>query len=504
MIENAPARSGRHLDAGALGPTFQGPALPRPAQPHCVFLILWLIAATTIAIMVPLGAGFDETMHIARVSQLAHGVILPQEVSYDDIDPSAAAQPPTDEYALYGGSEDAALQELAKAGNVSFQTADLANDPYAFPWWTDARFSGAGEVGYADITWAFPNTAINSPLAYLPYVVGFLASSLLTQSPVIIGIVTRLCGILFFGAAIALAIRLAPAGKWAIAAVALTPLSLLDHSFVTADMMTFAAATLFVVGVMRLATRPSPSRADWGLVAASGCVVALAKLTYLPLGLILFLVPALRKDLRDRSTWSRIALVCIAALSLFALWYIQIKDVNTGAMWSDAVDPAAQGAFVLSNPLRYLYLFVCQLFSTDCFALEAPFTVMYPSWLTVLVYVAALYADSRSLSALCTPSLGRGRVVVSGLLAGVWLLVGFLISLALYLQFTPVGSLEVAGVQSRYYLPLIVPALGALMVALVPGGRPREEGPSRADVGTAVLLVVMVLLTLVGTFIKMY
>ena len=503
MTENAPAHPGRHMNANALGPTIEGPALARLAQPHRLFLVLWLIAATTIAIVAPLGAGFDETMHIARVSQLAHGVILPQEVSYDEIDPSAAAQPPTDEYTLYGGTEDVAIQELAKVGNVSFQTADLANEPYVFPWWNDARFSDAGDVGEAEMTWAFPNTAINSPVAYLPYVVGFLASSLLAQSPVIIGIVTRLCGILFFGAAIALAIRLAPAGKWLIAAVALTPLSLLDHSFVTADMMTFVAVTLFVVGVMRLVARPVPSRADWGLVAASGCVVALAKLTYLPLGLVLFLVPVLRKDQRDRRTWTRIALVCIAALALFGLWYLQIKDVNTGAMWSDAVDPAAQGAFVLSNPLRYLYLFVRQLFSTDCLALEAPFNVMYPSWLTVLVYVAALCADARSFATLCAP-WGSRRTVVSGLLSGVWLLVGFLISLALYLQFTPVGSLEVAGVQSRYYLPLIVPALGALMVAVVPDRTRREEGPSRADEGAVVLLAVTVLFTLVGLFIKMY
>ena len=480
--------------------------MPALLAPHRLFLVIWLVAASVIAIFTPLGAGFDEPAHLARVSQVAHGVILPQEVSFDEISPTASVVPPTDAYTLYGGTEDEALQEFARAGNMSFQTGDLASEPYAFPWWTDARFQLDVEFGESDVTWAFPNTSINIPVVYLPYVVGFLLGSL-TGNMALIGIVTRLCGVVFFGFCVSLAIRRIPVGKWLLAAVALSPLSLLDHSFVTADMMTFSAIAVFLASVLRLLDPNEASDLDWALAGVSGCVVAVAKLTYLPFGLLLFLVPALRADARDRTTWTRIAIICAAALGLFFLWYLQIRDVNTGAMWSDEVDPQAQTAFVLSVPMRYLGIYVKQLLSVDCLTLGAHFSIAYPTWLTALGYVASLAADVGG-ALRWAAGLGRRRALVSLFLAVVWLIVGFLIVLALYLQFTPVGALEVDGVQNRYFLPLVTPLLIALGLVLCPARQTVALTSPGRDVfrhkPAACMLCVMALVLLAGLFVKMY
>lgn len=511
MQEDTTRRAARHYGAHVRIEAESGPRARSSRlvlRPHRVFLLLWLIAATIVAIFTPLGAGFDETMHIARVAQLSQGVVLPSEVEYDKIDDAAAVKPETDEYALYGGTEDAALQEFAKRGNVSFQT-DVAYEPYSFPWWTDARFDVGRTMGEGEVTWAFPNTSINSPVVYLPYVLGYLASTLVTGNVIIVGIVTRLCGVAFFGLAVAAAIRIAPFGKWLMAAVALSPLSLLDNSFVTADMMTIAAVAVFLSAVLRLVCEDPGRRLDWVLVGASGCVIAVAKLAYLPFGLLLFLVPLVRADARNRATWTRVALICALALALFGIWYLQIKDINTGALWSDSVDPAEQTRFVLSNPLRYLFLYVKRLFATDCLALTAPFLIMYPSWFSVLVLLVAANSDRPSISR-AWGHLGARRGAVPVFLLLVWVLVGFLIVLALYLQFTSVGSPEIDGVQSRYFLPLIVPLLLAVALPLLSHDGERESDRDGAgclavrEVAPTVALLSMTVLTLLGLFILMH
>lgn len=477
----------------------------RRLTPQAAFLVLWLVFATLVAVLAPLGAGFDEPMHLARVGQLARADVLPQPVAFDEVDPSAIIIPATDAYQLYGGQEDAAIQKLAKQGNVEFQQRDLADNPLSFPWWTDQRLDVDVEYGDEDVTWAFPNTAINSPVCYLPYVLGYAVATQLTSSPVIIGIVTRLCGVALFGAAVTLAIRRAPIGKWLIAAVALSPLSLLDHAFATADTMTFAATTLYCAEVLRMLVNGTEKRASWAIVIVAGLVIALAKLSYLPFGLLLLLVPAVREDARNRRNATRIAVIFAAALAVFALWYLQIKDINTGAMWYSDIDPDGQASFVISNPLRYAYLYVRQLFQSEMLALEAPFSIMYPNWLIVPILVGAVLADLEGLSRF-SATLGRRTSLVSLALLALWLLVGFLIILALYLQFTPVGSLAIEGVQSRYFLPLVVPFMVAVILPLCPRGAAASPGHKFVLQQRAMVLCLTIsaILVTAGLVIKIY
>lgn len=59
--------------------------------------LLVLLVGSTFALLVPAGAGFDEPMHVARVEQLVHGRVLPQEVDLDEADRTLVG-PSSDDY----------------------------------------------------------------------------------------------------------------------------------------------------------------------------------------------------------------------------------------------------------------------------------------------------------------------------------------------------------------------------------------------------------------------
>ena len=111
---------------------------------------------------------------------------------------------------------------------------------------------------------------------------------------------------------------------------------------------------------------------------------------------------------------------------------------------------------------------------------------------------------------------------IAVMLLVVWALVVFLIALALYLQFNEVGAQQIVGVQERYFLPLILPLLLALVFMVtgktcafdgegsLPGDKSdvqcvaSEYQYSRLALWVKVLILVMVFLNLFGLMVKLF
>ena len=456
-----------------------------------VVAIMVAVLGVAFALLVPAGAGLDEPMHIARVEQLAEGTVLPQRVEIEELDTSLVG-PASDRYEAYGGETDSALYELIVLGNKTyFSSGERA--PFSFPTWEDERLSVSSEMGESSVTWLFPNSAINSPVSYAPYVVAFWVARALTASPLAVVLAMRLAGVATLAATAYACIRLLPVGRRILALIALLPCTLSVNSMVTADLMTLVCATVYFSCLVRMLWDDSASRVRWAILWASLFGLCLAKVTYAPFGLLLFLLPLTSPTWRSRDSLVRIGLVGCTSLVAFFAWYLVIHDINTGFMWSGDIDPDAQAAYVAANPLGFLATLLRSIAATDVLALgqtTSYTSLVTTSWMSSLVLGAALVTEALGLRGVRPHGDAPRRRSVVAFSIGVLLvssLIALLVFLALYLQFTAPGAPFVAGVQSRYFLPVILPVcLGLLgLCSVAAGGLAGRAEPSRETAAVA-------------------
>ena len=446
--------------------------------------MLTLICGSVIALSLPAGAGLDEPMHVARVEQISEGKFLPVRVSSEGLD-TTLVSPSSDEYDLYGGETDTALYELMVTGNLSFYDED-GHQLYDFPTWDDPALASDGVMGEASVTWLFPNTAVNSPLSYLPQVVGYLLATLFSAGPLIVILTMRLCGVLAYAVGSLLCILLLPVGRRLFGLVAVLPQSVAASAVVSADSMSFVFASILVASIVRMLWCESVGRGTWVALAISTLCLCLAKTTYVPFGLLLPMLPLLRRDFRTPRRLVVVGVIGTVSLLAFVLWYLRVAGVNTGVMWSSKIEPDEQLRLVLQDPCAFLGAALSTLLKTDVLALSSatPYSgnVSSASWIVVIALLLAFAPEVLELERRRVD--GRVSVGLAAGLAALSALIVLLIYLAMYLQFTPLGNEVVKGVQTRYFTPLVFPMLLALALLL----RPRHpEGtnlaPARLDGG---------------------
>lgn len=442
--------------------------LKRILRPEYVFLALFVPLGLMASTLYPVGAGFDEEAHVARIDQLARGGIVAPEVDRADIDyrfylDSSSEDP------LYGGAVDRSLAELTFKGDKVF-IVDKQR-VYDFPTWTTPDLSSEVAYGEEDAVIPFSNAAINTPVTYLPQVLVFSVTRLFVHDPYALIVLMRLSQMLAMAVVMFFSIRLVPIGKWPLAVVGLLPINIMLNAGVTGDTMCIVCCVGFLVALLRLLLeKPSSARRSWIVLVATIVCLGLVKMSYLPLMLLAALIPLVRKEYRTRRCYAMIGGAWLASVVLFGAWYmLAVSGVNTGAMFKAEVHPSEQMAFILQHPLVYGKLMLNLFLQSNFFQLanyayleahDVP--VFGATWLSVILFVVSLaLKDDREVSV--KMPLKTAMLVACGIVAAL-LVVLALIALALYLQFTAVGLGEIQGVQTRYFLPILPFFLVALLV----------------------------------------
>lgn len=309
-----------------------------------------------------------------------------------------------------------------------------------------------------------PTSQLYAPVNYAVSAAGIMLAKLFTSKLAIFLYAGRLLNWLVSGICLYAAIRCLPRRwHWLWLVVALLPMNLQEYFSLAPDGLVFALSALFFALILhwreqgeRLST--GSLSALYGMVA----LLALSKIVYLPLVLTALLLPQrCFGDARRRRL--HLAAAGLLALALNLLWLGVAAHilVVAGPLWSD---PVAQKSFILHEPLVYLGVLVHTFAGQGG---EFLFQMLGGKlgWLTIHIspYLVAAYGSLLLLAGLAGPPGGVERVERMGLLL---LVLGeaVLISTALYVQWTPLQSPVINGIQGRYFLPLLLP----LGLALLP------------------------------------
>lgn len=413
------------------------------------FVMIYVAIGGALALFVPIFHGLDEAAHYNRAYQVAEGSIKSdiQEGELGGVIPSEVAE-----------LQRVAWDYLMGAPTTTY--FDLLKRAYTTP--------AVGEPEFV----SYQGAAAYSPLTYLPASVVMAVTKNFGWS---IGVYVALVRISMLAVFILIAyqaLRLVDTYriKWFAAAFLALPTVIFQASVLSADTLSIAFS-LLLFSITYVALKKKSISHGWFATAVMvAMLLSLVKLTYLPVSILVLLLPVAAVRIGERSISPKVlkaAAVGLIVLPMLA-WnatVIHFANMNKTERGSVSVtyEPSVSGQikFAIDNPINTLLLVpktiheynkhpALDLYTTMISRIgynfmQLPGVVM--AIVSVILMLAALYASSEIKRIVSLRS--------SWVLVGVSVLSALAIFGVLYLSHTDVGDDEVLGLQGRYFLPLI-------------------------------------------------
>ena len=403
----------------------------------CALFVTLLLSVLTPPFFVP-----DEANHSLRALQIANGHVLAEAA------PQGA-----------GGEADRnAYAAMSRMSSIVAATAQRYPIAISRP---NGRISRSDLEAVQHLTWAhadgfypFPNTAVYPPPLYLPQVLGWAVAEHLDLTIVHGLTLARLCAALAAILAGWLALRYAVCSRLQMFVVLLLPTCLSLNASASQDAVLFGLAALAAACLSRALRERRPFRAG-ELVVTTVLLTACAgaRVPYLPLLLVLFL-PALNAATVVKKSLFPPAAAAVCAALLIGLWQMRMRPF--GVLTGAGADVAKQQAFLHAHP-AYGAMVVAKstVFGSGFTVLKglawlgtndaAPPLPVYGMFVLAIVILLLLSHGG------CLHT-SRARIALVGAAAAS----AAAMSLAEYLVWSVPGSAAVAGLQSRYYLPILL------------------------------------------------
>jgi uncharacterized membrane protein len=314
-----------------------------------------------------------------------------------------------------------------------------------------------------------PAGNIYSPIVYLPQSIGIFISRIANSS-----ILTTIWLARFFNLACwiiltYIAIRIIPFAKWAMLFVALNPVTISIASSLSADSLTLGLAFLFTSLIFYTINTNSLDRKFFLAISTSGILLALTKPTNFLLIFLVLIIPLKNFGSYRKKIVYSLTIILTTILVAFT-WNIGVKEQISSAISvqkpSSGVIPDQQIDYIINNPFSYIYklannyIFVIGDSGGDAvintymgtFGWLDTYTPLWSQILFIIGFVLALiYQYGRGMYLRL-----KSKLLIIIVFFSFWLLT----VTAFYLNYSPVGSRLIEGVQGRYFISATPMILG--------------------------------------------
>ncbi len=398
-----------------------------------IFLMVLPVMAVLYFIALPIGRAPDEHNHIRRIYTLTQFQLFPRDGAY--LIPSNL-------------TEQGILNEtLNKTLNLS-----LIREQLRVP------LSSELVPDYLDATTVYP------PVSYLPQAITMWIAERFTDSVLLLAYSARIGSLLVTFSLFGLAIQLLPGegNKKMFMLIMLLPMCLQESISASVDGMSIGLVACSVAFVMKNRSRREPfSRRERVAVFFLMTGLFFFKVMYLPFVLLFWCLDAVCFGGEKKK---RVWLGCSMAVLLLALvgWWVLYRIF--GAIDSDRTDGIGSNLIYLAiHPMtslkqiyRTLRLGIEEWPGTTAGSQLGWLDIQLPNaaiFLFIYVFIVEAVVNLRSAG---ESDSGEARRIRRGNLAGAFLST-LLIFLFLWCWWTPRWSRIVAGIQGRYFLPILLP-----------------------------------------------
>jgi uncharacterized membrane protein len=316
----------------------------------------------------------------------------------------------------------------------------------------------------------YPNTAVYSPLAYVPSVIAIKISQVLNFTVGQSMFLARLFGLAFYIVCVAFALRALSTIRfaWLIFAVSLVPMLIFQASIICADVMVNALAIMIVALVMKSLIARRLSKAEMITLSAAVLFLPVIKPTYVFLSFAILLVPKGVLKLYKSDIIYKLGLLTIAGV-LLLLWTYATRDVSvafrligTGSRWQ-YISVSGQTDFLMHHPWSFISVVTRTVLLQDNGYLIGMFGMLGFDFIQVSGLSIVLGIMAILLAVLMSEKVSTTRwQKIIALLIPIAGIGG--IFLSFYITFSNVAEPIIEGVQGRYFIPFLLFALAGLAV----------------------------------------
>lgn len=431
-----------------------------------VIMILFLIA-------IPLWENADEPVHWFRIYDIIQGNFYTKTTNTG----LAVAELPEAVYNYYDYND-----------RFDMKYSDY-KDLY------DKEIVEEGKVIYRDLSTA----AVYHPLQYMPQVIGAFVADIFTDRPFVMMFAARIVNMLFSFGILYLAIKIIPYGKNIMLLLTCIPIATSSFASMSPDAMTISVSYLFISYILKL-LHEKDKKINWKdkiILLIMGMVIALCKIVYVPLAGLILLLPKEKYNSRKEQIVT-CALIMGCAIITNLLWlsfsskYLVVyKEGNS----------VVQFASLLQNPIQFIQTLFYTLntdmqyymYSLFGYGVGADLQIVLHSLLPTIIFVLFIFytiADQELRNKFTTYQ----KIIIALIILAI---VG-LIFTSLYIQWTPINFDTIAGVQGRYFLP-ILPLASMLIASSVKIKSEYEKDKLTKILGIIVLIIYVYVMLIVTT-----
>ena len=390
-----------------------------------------------------------------------------------------------------------------------FQQKKYVLDPKYYMAVTESMHLHRHQTGY--VIAAGPMVT-NSIFSYFPAGFGMAVARVLNLSGTMTFYFGRMGNFIFFVFCFYFMLKMIPFGDTALFTMLMFPMTLHVAGSYSYDVVTFCIVAIFVIQVMQMICETERiSSREYLCCAVNGALMAPSKLVYVPLLLLVFLIPGQKLSRKpERAFVRKCSLIGFSVTFMLAVMILvnllgadsAIRDMVQESASTNVVAWAHEEGYtitwILHHPLRYLVM----CFRTVFMMSDTYFFTLIGSklgWLNIgvpqlpLIFGFVMFLLAVNIRDQESEDFQPDRKT-KGLIAALCACSVMLTLLVMALNWTPLSDNYISGVQGRYFLPLLVPAIWLFRTRIV-----QVDGSIRKYIllfeGTANILILVYLFT---------
>ena len=304
-----------------------------------------------------------------------------------------------------------------------------------------------------------PETAaVYSFVQYIPQAVGIALARIFTSNAYLITYAGRIANMLVSVLLLYFAIKIMPFGKKLLLIPAMIPIAIEGFTSLSPDAMTISVSFLYIAYILHL-TFGEVKKIDLKqkiTLLVMSVVIALCKIVYIPLVGLMLIIP--KEKFKNGTNKNKILNFCVIAGIALILNLVWLMIASRYLAQFREGDSKVQVLLALQNPILYiqnlLYTinlngssYLMSLFGSDLGWGE--FVKLY----SIVPYsILAIYLFTSITDEELKDKFKPYQLIWIALVA---IAVIGLVFTSLYVQWTTVGRESIAGVQGRYFLPIL-------------------------------------------------
>lgn len=389
-----------------------------------LFLMFVIPVGLLYLFAIPMGGVPDERNHFLRAYEISQGHMISQKIDENSVGrylPSSASN---------------IFQDIS---NMRYDTLK-----------EKVKLSANEEKEFL----RFGNTALYSPVSYLPQTIGVLIGSILHLPMLLIAYLGRITNFAFFILVMFFVIKYIPIFKKTTFLLCFMPMMMQEAASLSPDAIVNCCSFALIAYILYSIYNKSKKmeRNDYIILSALSVILALSKIVYLPLLLLLVLIP---KD-RFKTKEEKIKFIAICWLVAVALNFVWLTLSSKYLIeFQPGVDSKEQIMYVLKNP----HIYIMTIFRTIQFNLNTltiTFIGSHLEWLNLYLSQPIIMLYLTVIIIFNFQDNDKSKLKMNEKL--LFLFVGCSVILltftSLYVQWTAVASPTINGLQGRYFIPL--------------------------------------------------